>query len=346
MAVGEYVIFGSENSPYSIKVRAFCEFKGVPHRWALRGPANEDEYKKVAKIAVVPAVRQPDGTGIQDSTPIMEMLEERFPEIVTQPPSPVLGFLSALLEEWGDEWGNKWMFHFRWARPIDQRIVALRLAAEMMPGADDASLAGIADMVRGRMAKRGFAVGSNEKTAPLLERSFADGLALLERHLAGRPFLLGSRPSFADFGVAAQIYEAYIDPTAGALVRESPRVAEWCVAMVHPRPSCRDGTWETWEALRPTLEPLLGSHVRAFLRWSAANSVAMASGSKELSVDLGDGYGVWWQTLAGPQKYQAKSLEALRRKYAAARSAELDEVLERCGCRAALVGEAPAQSKL
>ena len=29
-----------------------------------------------------------------------------------------------MLEEFGDEWGNKWMFHYRWAREIDQEVVS------------------------------------------------------------------------------------------------------------------------------------------------------------------------------------------------------------------------------
>lgn len=331
------MIFGSENSPYSIKVRAFCEYKEVPHRWVVRTPATEKDLKKVAKIPMVPAVCQPDGEGIQDSTPIIELLETRFPQLATQPPSPFLRFLSELLEEWGDEWGNKWMFHFRWARPIDQHIVALRLASEMIPNASEEQLTQTADMIRARMSKRGFAVGSNDRTAAVIEHSFAESIALLERHLSARPFLLGSRPAFADFSVGAQLYQALLDPTAGAILRSSaPRVAEWCTAMLHPRPSCRTGVWEPWESLQPTLEPLLGADVRAFLSWSAANAVAINNMAKEFTVDLGPSYGEWWQTVGGPQKYHAKSLAALRHKYNAAQSVELDKVLERCGCHSAL----------
>lgn len=65
-----------------------------------------------------------------------------------------------------------------------------------------------------RMSGRGFAVGSNELTAPLIEEDFKAALAVLEAHLAApRAFLFGGAPCFADFGLAAQIHQARIDPT-------------------------------------------------------------------------------------------------------------------------------------
>lgn len=65
-----------------------------------------------------------------------------------------------------------------------------------------------------RMSGRGFAVGSNELTAPLIEEDFKAALTVLEAHLAApRAFLFGGAPCFADFGLAAQIHQARIDPT-------------------------------------------------------------------------------------------------------------------------------------
>ena len=118
-----YQVFGSDNSPYSIKVRAYFDFKGVPFKWIIRSQSNEEAYRKVARLAIVPAVRLPDGKGLQDSTPIMSYLDRKYPsppERSAHPPTTLLSFVSFLLEEFGDEWGNKWMFHLRWARPVDQ----------------------------------------------------------------------------------------------------------------------------------------------------------------------------------------------------------------------------------
>ena len=116
LAVARYRIFGSELSPYSVKVRGWFRYKGIAHDWLTRTPENRAEYDAHARLPLVPLVITPEGAGIQDSTPIMERFEAAFPEPATQPVDPMLAFLSALLEEYGDEWGNKHMFHYRWAR--------------------------------------------------------------------------------------------------------------------------------------------------------------------------------------------------------------------------------------
>jgi glutathione S-transferase len=72
---GIYRIFGSEMSPYSVKVRSYFRYKQIPHEWIARNPSNEEEYKKYARLPIVPAVATPEGDGIQDSTPIIEGLD-------------------------------------------------------------------------------------------------------------------------------------------------------------------------------------------------------------------------------------------------------------------------------
>ena len=115
-----YRIIGAEMSPYSVKVRSYFRYKGIPHQWILRNAASQAEYEKYAKMPIIPLVVTPDGTGIQDSTPIIDQVEKLHPEPSIHPDEPVTQFISALIEEFGDEWGNKWMFHYRWARDVDQ----------------------------------------------------------------------------------------------------------------------------------------------------------------------------------------------------------------------------------
>jgi glutathione S-transferase len=330
-----YRIFGSENSPYSVKVRAYYRYKSIPHEWIPRTGATMEEYKKYARLPIVPAVATPDDEGLQDSTPIMEEMERRFPEPAIHPSDPVLHFLAELLEEFGDEWGNKWMFHYRWAREIDQKTVARRLVTEMMgPGASEEQITPMAEQIGERMRGRGFAVGSNEKTAGLLEDDFREGITLLEEHLAERPWLFGTRPSIADLGLGAQIYEALIDPTAGAILREqAPKTAAWSERSLEP---VAQGEFENLEALAPTLDPLLAGPVRFFLAWSNQNARAIAEGAKEFSFSFAGRD--WWQTIGGPQKYHAKSLKELKRKYAeVANNTNLKAVLERNGLREFLI---------
>jgi glutathione S-transferase len=327
-----YRIFGSEMSPYSVKIRSWFRYKGIPHEWLLRTPDTRPEYEKHARLPLIPLVITPDGQGLQDSTPIIERLEALFPEPPIHPDEPVSRFVSELLEEFGDEWGNKWMFHCRWARPVDQESAAGRIARSMAPAASETELAAVREQVRTRMVGRVSFVGSNAVTAPFIEASLAEALEQLNTHLQSRPYLFGGRPAFADFGLAPQLYEAWTDPTVGALIEgRAPRLLDWIHRMLWPRP---DGGFEPWETLEGTLMPLLAMQVGArFLPWMAANAAAIERGGAEFRVTLlGD---EWVQA---PQKYQARSLAALREKYRRADAQHLDPVLERAGCLAVLQG--------
>lgn len=176
-----YRIFGAEMSPYSVKVRSYLRYKGIPHHWILRNAESEAEYARHAKLPIIPLVVSPDEQPMQDSTPIIDALELDFQEPSIHPGDVLTSFISALIEEFGDEWGNKWMFHYRWARDVDQRASAGRIVRMVAPKADEASFAKVAEKIRARMVERLWYVGSNEVNAPQIERGFVEMLGLLER---------------------------------------------------------------------------------------------------------------------------------------------------------------------
>ena len=322
-----YRIYGSELSPYSVKVRSFFRYKKLDHEWIPRSPAVQAEFQKYAKLPLVPLVVTPAGEGIQDSTPILERFEASHPEPSVTPADPALAFVSALLEEYGDEWGNKWMFHYRWRYQPDVWSTAERIAQQMMGSQGTLAVAQARAAVANRMMGRLGFVGSNDRTQPLIEASFARALALIETHLASRPYLMGGRPGMADFGLWAQLYEAATDPTPGAIMPEAaPKVMAWLQRMLSPR---AEGEFEVLSALAPTLVPLLTEEVGAlFLPWSAANAAAIGRGDKSFTMELGGAQ--WTQE---PQKYHARSLAEIRRKYALAKGAiGLEPLLAESGC--------------
>ncbi len=323
-----YRLFGAENSPFSVKVRSYFRYKAIPHQWIVRDGNSMAAFQKYAKLPLIPLLVTPDDEAFQDSTPIIERIEGLHPDPSIHPKDETTAFMSALLEEFGDEWGNKWMLHFRWAREADQVAASRRLVAEMMPDLPEEKRVGMAQGIAERMIGRVWFVGSNEKTAAQIEESWEEGLALLEGHLARRPFLFGRRPAFADFALWGQIYNASLDPTPGAILRQNaPSVAEWVNRMLEPKSG---GDFEGWPSLAPTLAPFVKAMCGdLFLPWSDANSKALAAG-EEVDVEL-DGR-IWTQK---PVKYQAKSLIAIRKKYAAVSgNVELNEVLEAAGCLA------------
>lgn len=324
-----YRLFGAEMSPYSVKVRAYLRYKNLPHQWLVRNENNQAEYDQYAKIPIVPLLVDAQGHSLQDSTPIIENLETSQFGNSIYPTDPALKFLSQLIEEFADEWGNKWMFHYRWAREVDQQACSKRLALMMKPSADETEQNGIAEFIKQRMLGRTEFVGSNEQTAPLIESSFVEAIEQLDRHLATRPYLLGGRPSFADFALWGQVYCCWTDPTAGSLIEaRAQNVMAWVHRMLFP---VAQGEFETWQALEPSLGPFLKSQIsQRFIPWTLANEQALAQNQAELEVTI---LGEQWRQK--PQKYHVKSLQQLRVKYQAiSATGSVEAMLQDINCEA------------
>ena len=158
-----YRIIGAEMSPYSVKVRSYFRYKAIPHQWILRNAASQAEYEKYAKMPIIPLVITPEGTGIQDSTPIIDGMEKLYPRAVDPP----------------DERDRR--LHFGADRGVRRRVgqqmdVSLSLGARGRPAllgrphrADararrraKRSMTRFAGQVRTRMVDRVWFVGSNE----------------------------------------------------------------------------------------------------------------------------------------------------------------------------------------
>ncbi len=85
-----YRIIGAEMSPYSVKVRSYFRYKAIPHQWVLRNAESQAEFEKYARMPIIPLVVTPEGTGIQDSTPIIDAMEKLYPEPSIHPDDPVV----------------------------------------------------------------------------------------------------------------------------------------------------------------------------------------------------------------------------------------------------------------
>lgn len=330
-AQDRYRIFGSEMSPYSVKMRSYCRYKAIPHQWIHRGPNEYEEYKKYSRLPIVPTVVTPQNEGLQDSTLIMQRLDNDFPKPSIHPDDPALAFLSLLIEEHGDEWGNKIMFHYRWWSEPDRAACSHILARGLVPYGDVGTVNQEAAKVHERMIQRGRFVGSSAQTAPLIAQYFIDLMDILEPHFERHRFLFGARPSFGDFGLSHQLYECALDPSPGAIIRvRYPQTLSWALRMLDP---VLEGDWAAWSAIAPTLTPLLENIGAYFLPWSQANAEALAAERDEFSVELAG------QTYRQqPQKYHAKSLKAIRAKYAPlAEDKNLAAILEQAGCRQYLI---------
>jgi glutathione S-transferase len=324
-------LYGAELSPYSVKLRSYLRFKGIPFEWLPRTQARQEEIARYAKLPLVPILVDAHDEAMQDSTPIIEALERQFPEPSIVPDEPALAFVAALLEDYADEWLNKAMFHYRWSYPADQESAAKRIVETIFDGAEVP--AGMEDSVRTRMIGRLHHVGSSAETTTAIEASFARAIGALDRMLAGRSYLFGGRPCIADFGLAGQLTQLLSDPTPGALLKaQAPNVVGWIDRMENPEV---EGKFATFASVRDTLAELLREEIAgAYLIWMDANARAVADDTAAFSVEISGA-----PFAQRPQRYAAKALAELRRKRAAVETAELAALLSETACDVFLTGD-------
>lgn len=321
-------LYGAELSPYSVKLRSYLRYKDLPFEWLQRSQVRQEELARYAKQPLIPVLVDAEDNALQDSTLIIEALEREFPEPSITPPETSLAFVAALLEDYADEWLNKAMFHYRWTYPDDQEGAARRIVEMIYEGAEAPE--GIEESVRTRMVARLHHVGSSTETAPVIEGSFARVVVVLDKLVWSRPYLLGGRPSLADFGLAGQLRQLLSDPTPRAILKaQAPNLVRWIERMETPENA---GDFVSFDFVRGELADLLREEVAgAYLAWMAANAQAVDDDASGVSVEI-----TGRLFTQKPQRFAAKAFAELKRKRAAADDEALSALLLETGCDAFL----------
>ena len=200
---------------------------------------------------------------------------------------------------------------------------------------DDETAQGLSDHFTKRQIDRLYVVGSNEKTAPIIEAAYARFIGILDRLLAQKGYVLGARPSSADFAVFGQMTQlGIIEPTSAKITRDiSARVRAWIDRMEDLSGlSPKDDDWFEVSNIKEVLGPLLTEIGRTYTPVMLANAKAVMAGEKafETSVDGAP----WTQPTF---KYQAKTLGWIREVYFDLKSKDqkrVDDILAGTGCEA------------
>jgi hypothetical protein len=189
-----------------------------------------------------------------------------------------------------------------------------------------AAMTAFNDRQVGRMAL----VGCTEQNKPVIEESYFRLLDMLNAHVPNMPYLLGSRPSLADFGLFGQLIILATDPTPEAeMRRRAPDVLLWLMRLDDA--SGVEGEWiDAAKPLPKVIPELLRLAADVYLPFLAANFDAMQHGDKEVSVKL------LGQTFTqAPFRYQAKCYDGLKKKFASLpRQAHqrIEPLLQETGC--------------
>ena len=327
---------GAPGSPYTRKMLAYMRYRHIGYEFLI-GDQTADANLPKPKVELLPTFYLPNEQGeieaVVDSTPIIRRFELEFSGRETLPPDPVLSFLNYLIEDYADEWLTKSMFHYRWYYDADIKkagdILPLWRGLNMSIEQHEKISAFIAD----RQISRLYVVGSNDVTAPVIEASYLRFLKLMDALIEKQTFVLGARPSSADFGIYAQLTQlAKFDPTPMALcLEQSPRVFAWTDVLDDLSGQvCADDGWMSVEDVNATLGPLLTEIGRTYVPALLANAKALQAGEKQMETTID---GKPWQQPSFP--YQGRCLMWINEEYQklpADAKLKVDEILSGTGC--------------
>ena len=332
-------IMGGTGSPYTKKMLAVMRYRQIPYSliWGDPGPVLDEMGLARPKPLLLPVLVMPqlDGGDVArcDSTPIIRDLEAIYAGRSVLPDDPAIAFLDYLIEDFGDEWCTKYMFHYRWhpAESADNASARLPLGHNICLDSEEHRRAK-EDFAR-RQIDRLYVVGSNEMTAPVIDRSYQRFLAIMEAHLATQPFILGNRPGVGDFAIYGQLSQLVgFDPTPRAIAHDvSPRAVEW-VDLMEDQSGLEsdDQAWTDVGDLPDTLRELLKEIGRVYVPAMLRNAAAIAAGESEWETEID---GTTWSQKTFP--YQAKCLRWLNQQYDALdvdSRTRVDAALKGTGC--------------
>lgn len=212
-----YTIYGGELSYFSRKLEAAMIFYGANFQFKSKGEGENVELR--SGTHQVPVLQTPENWMIGDTTPLLHMLDERFPSRRLFPEGSI-GILVQVIEEYFDEWQARTMVHFRWHNPESAEFASMKMAG----GNRDA-----AANVAGWGLRACRATGTESK----IQQKAADDeyirvLEAAESQLGETLWLLGNRPCAVDCIVLGGLRaHTNMDPDPKKITANYPKVIAW-----------------------------------------------------------------------------------------------------------------------
>ena len=231
-----YQLYGSKASYFTGKVRAYLRYKGISY---TEHQATLKVYKELilprTGVHYIPVLISPDNIAVQDSTDIIDFLEQRFPNNSVYPDTPLQKLVALLFEVYADEWLILPAMHYRWNFKRDNLAFILEeFGGTALPNSSKylKRFAGLPTAVFFASAV-GKVVGVTNTNIAAIETWTEEFFIQFNQHLEQHDFLLGSKPSIGDFGLMGPLYaHLYRDPYPGKLMRKiAPRVVQWVERM-------------------------------------------------------------------------------------------------------------------
>ncbi|MGD8417118.1 MAG: glutathione S-transferase family protein [Pseudomonadales bacterium] len=271
-----YVVYGGELSYFTRKLEAAMIFYGADFQMRAKTPDVAKEIELRSGTHQVPVLLTPENWMIADTTPLIRMLDGRFPTKRLFPEGE-LGVLTQILEEYFDEWIARTMVHYRWH--YEQSAV---FASERMAHGNAEAAARVRSW--GPRACRATGTDS-EHQREAAEAEYHRIMSAAEAQLAETAYLLGDRPTALDCVVLGGLRaHTLMDPTPKAQMQPYKRVIAWAEADAD--------RWEGGGELAPFPEStpfarfVLDEMKSTYQPFVLGNREALAAGAKAFHAEI------------------------------------------------------------
>ncbi len=216
-------------SPYSAKTRSYLSYKGI--EFDDRPPTLFDlgwTIRRAVWRPIMPTVRLADGTWLQDSSLILDHFEEARPTPSITPPGPTQRLAAALLDLFADEWLPMAALHYRWSIPANRDFAIDEFAKNALPPVPRLLSRRLVRSMAAKMQGYRPILGVEAATIPGVEETTRRTLSALEATLTQHAYILGGRPSVADFSLFGPLWaHLYRDPGTTRLFDPYPALVAW-----------------------------------------------------------------------------------------------------------------------
>ena len=308
------------NSPYSCKLRTYMNYKAIPYK---RMRINLKSYYQLIPekvgMSIMPVLLSANDEVLQDTTPIMEKFEKNYLNHSCIPQDPRLAFIMWLLEDFSDEYLTRFSMHYRWGNEINRNTLSHRLGRSMSYGDVNMHASKVAPVILARQSGFDEALGLTDATRDSLDKQFMDLLTILDAHFCQHQFLLGDKPSLADFAMYGHLYAHMLqDPFSAELMeRFGSRTCNWIDTISEFGDSrgfigqTEFGPWmDLNDAVPDTLKQLLKFVANTYIPFATGTALATHEGNKEFKAKI---YGV--HTRFKTFQYRAWSFENVQNNF-------------------------------
>lgn len=306
-------VHGLDLSYFTGKLEAYLRGKKIPYELIEMDTADFKRCGKATGVAQMPQVEWENKSWLSDTTLIIDFLEKQVPQTSILPSDPAQLFLAQLLEDFGDEWLWRPALYYRWANAADARLMSYRLAKGMMRDVPLPLFMRRWAILNRQRLHFLWLDGVRPSTAKRVEAHYLETLDALEHVLQHSPFVLGMRPTLADYGLYGSMFRHFFcDPTPAGIMRtRAPAVHEWVARMWNL--SLSDFNAVSLEGnVSDHLHPLLKIVCKEFLPYMQLNETAVTDNKKHFEFHS---EGTVFKLPA--QRYRAWRFQRLKKRYQA-----------------------------